>query len=303
MTKNTDIFYHWLTFYNNIKDKSWPDCYNEYEFQFLPDHVKKEIVEVYNGQKHININSNDVEFFSADFNFNITILDNFDIEYTQEVFSENYDGKVDCNKEFVIAKDFSVLYNDHMYGHGDTHSQFYPKMLTWLYPGRVFKNCLEWCSGPGFIGFRLLSDGIAESVTMMDKYLPSLNACKKTWSQRPDRLTNKTMNIIHGSSVTALDNTLFDLIVGNPPNFDFNIATIGTEHRITQDPGWSIHTDFFSNIKKNLSPDGVILLLKHINGSQPRDHEFYIQQAGLKINRVFQDKSLPKLYYLEVTHQ
>ncbi len=25
---------------------------------------------------------------------------------------------------------------------------------------REFKNCLEWCSGPGFIGFALLDEGL-----------------------------------------------------------------------------------------------------------------------------------------------
>jgi len=47
----SDIFSHaqnsktqWITFYNQIKDESWPDCYS---FDSLPDHIKQECIEVF----------------------------------------------------------------------------------------------------------------------------------------------------------------------------------------------------------------------------------------------------------------
>jgi hypothetical protein len=38
---------HWTTFYYNIKDDSWPDCYNEDKFRELPEHIQKECIEVF----------------------------------------------------------------------------------------------------------------------------------------------------------------------------------------------------------------------------------------------------------------
>ena len=177
-------------------------------------------------------------------------------------------------------------------------------MIKYLYPDRHFQNCLEWCAGPGFIGFRLLSDEIVKSVTMLDCHRPSLDACIETWSNRPARLSNSSMDIVHGSTVSVLEDRTFDLIVANPPNFIDSIDGLSIDIvRITRDPGMSAHTDFFLNIKKNLKPNGIILLLKGQGGTSPVDHKSVIEQGGLKINRVIIDKSCPTLYYLEVLHQ
>jgi hypothetical protein len=40
----------WMTFYYNIKDPTWPDCYHHNQFNLLPMHIQKECVEVFNYQ-------------------------------------------------------------------------------------------------------------------------------------------------------------------------------------------------------------------------------------------------------------
>jgi hypothetical protein len=37
----------WINFYYGIKDRAWPDCWSEKDFQNLPKHVQKEIIEVF----------------------------------------------------------------------------------------------------------------------------------------------------------------------------------------------------------------------------------------------------------------
>jgi hypothetical protein len=37
----------WQDFYNQVRDTAWPDCDNESNFENLPDHIKKECVEVF----------------------------------------------------------------------------------------------------------------------------------------------------------------------------------------------------------------------------------------------------------------
>lgn len=44
-TNNKDT--PWLTFYYQIKDPSWPDCYTEEDFQLLPKEVQKECIEIF----------------------------------------------------------------------------------------------------------------------------------------------------------------------------------------------------------------------------------------------------------------
>lgn len=39
---------HWLTFYQLIKDPSWPDCDDESNFDLLPDSIKQECIEIFN---------------------------------------------------------------------------------------------------------------------------------------------------------------------------------------------------------------------------------------------------------------
>lgn len=37
----------WVLFYYNIKDQSWPDCYNEKDFYLLPKYIQQECVETF----------------------------------------------------------------------------------------------------------------------------------------------------------------------------------------------------------------------------------------------------------------
>jgi len=46
-----DMFDTWPDFYYNVKGESWPDCYNENDFDNLPDHIKKECIEVFGYKK------------------------------------------------------------------------------------------------------------------------------------------------------------------------------------------------------------------------------------------------------------
>jgi methylase of polypeptide subunit release factors len=102
----------------------------------------------------------------------------------------------------------------------------------------------------------------------------------------------------------------FDLVVANPPHFlecpgDDNIQ------RIKVDRDWAAHRDFFSNIKRHLTPNGVILLQENQAGSLAREQEFDsdISAAGLQITAVFDSQQYytpddhTQIYYIEIQHQ
>jgi tRNA1(Val) A37 N6-methylase TrmN6 len=208
--------------------------------------------------------------------------------------------------EFFIANDFKVFYNSNLEGGGNSFSQRYPLILKLLYPDRIFNNCLEWCSGHGVIGFRLLADEICKNLHFLEMYQPAVNACKKTIANMPIRFANR-VSIYETSTLTSLPSDIrFDLIVSNPPHFPLQLGNqlfnIPQNHhrRITVDKEWQTHKDFFANAAKYLADDGVILLQEIYNIDEFSE---MIDQGGLKIKNMFIEKNRPLPWYLELVHK
>lgn len=277
----------WLEFYNNIRDPQWPDCPTETQFCQLPEYIQKEIIELHDGQRYIKINDNDIE--------------DWPITYCQED-NKTDDFDPECLLRFSVGNGVEIHYDQIMDGGGTTFGQLYPKVLKYLYPDRKFNNVLEWCCGPGFINFRLLADGLAENIFLMDAFLPSLKSCKITESNLPEHLKNRT-TIIHADDVRNIPKEYkFDLIVSNPPWFSTLQYFDANTNRIGMDKDWQAHKNFFHNIKSHLAQDGIILFQETILGSNPPCFEQFIQEGGLKITRCLREKLQPEYWYLEVRH-
>lgn len=270
----------WLEFYNNIKDESWPECMNEHEFYDLPSFIQEEIIEIHDGEKYIFLSDDDI---------------------TEHPYISSFvhnEEQVELPEKYKIAKDFEVYFNDDIYGGGIPEATVFPKLLKALYPLRKFEHGMEWCAGAGFIGFRLLSDSICQTMDFVEKYEPALQSVKETWKNAPMRLHNAKVNCILSSKIANIGDKKYDLIVANPPNFDN-----GVENRIVEDSDAMMHKEFFLNIRKNLANDGVIILSKMIDGHQPKDFVDAVDQGGLKINRIFRVSIRPRRYYVEVQHK
>lgn len=224
----------------------------------------------------------------------------------------------DLSKKFQVGSDVYVYYDDYLDGGGTFIGQNYPRVLQLLYPNRVFDNCLEWCAGAGFIGFRLLSDGTCKKLTLFECFEPAIAACNKTISNLPKRFKN-TVSTIHCDNIKSLSKDLkFDLIVANPPHFNA-VLWSGTFHDTADEPGswcesdhfntkatdknWQLHQEFFINIKKNLAINGIILLQECIFGSSTSEFKDFIDAGGLKITNAFREKREPSIWYLELQHK
>jgi methylase of polypeptide subunit release factors len=205
---------------------------------------------------------------------------------------------------------FDVHYDSWMDGGGMWFGLDYLEVIRNRYPNRCFDHCLEWCSGPGFIGFELLDHGICECLCLSDCYAPAIGRAKQTIANLPNPLQHRasayTTNTISGLPITKQ----FDLVVANPPHFlecpgDDNIQRIKVDH------DWAAHREFFLNIKQHLLPNGVILLQENQAGSLKREQEFEtdINAAGLKITAVFDSEHYytpndhTQIYYIEICHQ
>lgn len=217
----------------------------------------------------------------------------------------NNDSIPELNQTF-LTNDIIVYYSNELDGGGISFGQQISVVLKNLYPNRIFNNCFEWCSGPGFIGFNILSSGICQNLCLGDIFKPALQAVEKTVENLSPKYQDRVKTIhMHSVEQIAEDNQ-FDLIVSNPPHFNSDSGTVISKKifnsRISDDAGWQVHKNFFKNIKKNLAPEGVILLQENTFGSGPELFEQDIKNNGLRISRCFWNGTDNRFYYLVIQH-
>jgi tRNA1(Val) A37 N6-methylase TrmN6 len=215
--------------------------------------------------------------------------------------------------EIFKTNDIEVFYEDHMDGGGASFGQEYIQVIKNRY-NKKFNNCLEWCSGPGFIGFSLLSNNLCNNISFLEFYKPAINYLEYT--KKNNKKYSDKIKIFHSNSVKKIPKEeKYDLIVGNPPHFasDLNFLTsqtpseaIGNTTRISVDINWNTHKDFFKRIKKNLSKDGVILLQENRYGSNVQTFMNFIESYDLQVTDAFfhENSKYDKIfYYLEIKHK
>jgi hypothetical protein len=283
----------WQTFYQAIRDESWPDCYNEHHFYDLPSHIQEEILHVHNGGRYLSLQDDDIEY------------------YDPTLYQTDYGGhnhvNVDFDKEFKIAPDFSVYYAENMEGNGTNNGQDFPNVVRHFYPDRVFDHCLDWCSAAGFIGFRLLSDGICDRLTLQDCYRPAIDACHYTMARMPEKYKTKVTAVCSDSMSYLTPDMKFDLVIGNPPPLTYypEFKSHQQNHiftdwnRINVDPDWRAHIDFLTTIGNHLTQDGVILI-KSPNSVSIKQFEPHLDKNGLKMIRAFKEKFYFYMWYIEI---
>lgn len=205
------------------------------------------------------------------------------------------------------ANGIRVFYDSWMNGGGDWFGQEYIDVICDRYPGRIFKRCYEWCSGPGYIGFGILANNLTQGLTLSDQYESAIvDAVART--VQINQLQHRVSAYV-GSSLSVLPvHEQFDLVVANPPHY---LECPGDDNyqRIAVDINWQAHQDFFSHIGQHLTEDGVILLQENQAGSLNGLEDFrpFIEQNNLKITDCFRstqyyDSNGPtQIYYIEIS--
>jgi methylase of polypeptide subunit release factors len=221
------------------------------------------------------------------------------------------------------VNELDVYYTNETNGGGDAFAEDYCNIIDGLYGDRVFKNALEWCSGPGFIGYAILATGLCNRITFNDIHQPALDMAELTKLKNP--LFADKISIYQGSTLECIsESEKFDLVVANPPHYlskqDASVS-LGYDRMGIQigernaekvvDPFWKAHINFYNSIKKRLAPDGIILIQENQSGSPYRAGNFshMIENAGLKIVReissleLYDTETSMQIYYIEVTHK
>ena len=207
------------------------------------------------------------------------------------------------------VNNLDVYYTNETNGGGDLFALEYMQVVKEWY--NKVDHVLEWCSGPGFIGYSFLATELCNNISFNDMYEPAIIELQKTKEQ--NNLEN--VSIYTGSNLDNIKNTQFDLVVGNPPHWSniqsasnalgFDVSQYNHIKDILVDTDWNAHRSFYKNMKRLLAPQGKILLQENGSGSTPKAFEEMITEAGLKITScadsvMYADKHI---YYIEVEHK
>jgi methylase of polypeptide subunit release factors len=152
------------------------------------------------------------------------------------------------------------------------------------------QDVLEWCAGPGFWGFGLLSlnNFKIKNLVLSDIYEEVTDHIEKTI----DRNKFKNVKFYKSNNFKNLPEQKFDLIIGNPPHFCIDpYVDLYSNPRKYKDEGWSIHSDFFKNVSNFLKPNGKIILQENCWGSSPAVFRPMIEENNLKIEHVVKYKN------------
>ena len=280
----------WRDFYRSISDTTWPVCAQPEDVVNLPNSVQQEIVKVHIPNLIANTKENKQhqhaqplkDWRGPETNHSLTLaastpnevdkLYNFEkVDYYNQRTSIPPTHEVDCGG-------ITVKYHVSMECGGIRRKEFFVNALDIIAPGKVFEHCLDWCSGPGFIGYTILGTNHCQKLDLADIYAPSLEASQ---SAEPAEQRATPWHIQRLSDVP--EGNSYDLIVGAPPWFPGQLIL---KQRTTCDSQLKIHQEFFQDVGAYLKPGGVIILIEGQTYLGPRDLEPLLRPNGLEIKQV-----------------
>lgn len=192
--------------------------------------------------------------------------------------------------------DIDVCYLDEIDGGGARFGQDYLALL----PDHVGKadHALEWCAGPGFIGFSLLAAGLCSRLTLIDVNPVATAACRET--VRVNGLADR-VQVFDSDCMDSIEpGDPFDLVVANPPHCsDTTPSPGGHTQLIYNDVGWQTHRKFYRQIPAYLSKDARVILQEDASLSSVADFREMIEDAGLELLGAVPCVWASEYYYVE----
>jgi 16S rRNA G966 N2-methylase RsmD len=167
-----------------------------------------------------------------------------------------------------------VYFKRHLDGGGSDFGQdFIPFLKLRNMPPQ--RRVFEWCAGPGFIGFSLLANGLAETLCLADVNPEAVEACRRT--VRENGLSDRVA-VYRSDNLAAIPaSEKWDLVVANPPH----LADDWIGDLRTYDDNWHIHRGFFAAVEPFLKPGGVVVLQENNRGSTAETFRSMIEASGL----------------------
>jgi hypothetical protein len=269
----------WSQFYGNIRASDWPECHSFEDLNLLPHDIQLEIL-----NKHLSFLFNNTYtpvLASPKKSVTLTQMARTPEEVNQlcdmpvvDYFLDNF--KLPLTSE-IDCQGITIKYHPLMECGGIVRAPMFIEVLSLIAPNRIFNHCLEWCSGPGFIGFSLLGKGLCKQLELADIWKPSLDAAQNV--ETPCHVN--TWHIRQLSDIPSSQK--YDLIVGNPPWFHGNLLQ---NNRLTCDPGLVTLKKFLLDAKNYLTPNGMIVLVEGQTYTGPKDIVNVLDETGLQLTQV-----------------
>jgi hypothetical protein len=147
---------------------------------------------------------------------------------------------------------------------GMASGQDFPRVLNELGVGRC-ERLLEYCAGPGYIGYSLLAAGWCETLALADIDAGAVATARRTASFNG---LEERVSVYESDGLDQIpaDDT-WDLVVANPPHF---LPTPDTPDDVQVfDPDWQAHRKFYGSAKRHMRPGGRVLMAENCAGSDP----------------------------------
>ena len=168
------------------------------------------------------------------------------------------------------TNNIKISYEPHLDGGGTTfgiNALNSENVKKFIKRGKI----LEMCSGPGFMGFHLLSKGYCDELYLVDINRENLKHINET--RRLNDINN--VKFIHSNGFGKIKKgDEVDTIISNPPHFK-TLRSEGyrfdNEKLLSLDEDMNFHKEFFKNVRKHLSKDGVIILVENCDGVTEED--------------------------------
>lgn len=168
------------------------------------------------------------------------------------------------------------------YGGGLRGEQIFRRVLLDL----GFQRCrhlFEFCSGPGYIGYSLLANGLCERLTLADLNPVAVEVARLTARHNG---IEPLVNIYLSDALDGIPSSeQWDLVVGDPP-FRPPRGPRDRGNLSECDPDWSLQRRFYASIKRFMVPGGHVVMPGNRPFSSPEFFEPMIRAGGGRVTTV-----------------
>jgi len=172
-----------------------------------------------------------------------------------------------------------------------------------------YNRAFEWCAGFGALGFEVLGSKLTDHMVFSDYFPLALEVCVQVAEDNnlSTQITCHLSSTIKG--VPSVEK--WDLVIGNPPHsvdrdslveymlMNNDTKNIDNTARLIIDQNWTIHKEFFKNIKSHLHDDADVYI---IESQQLEQFVEWAIAGGLKHVGTYPLSALPRggIYHFKV---
>lgn len=167
-------------------------------------------------------------------------------------------------------------------------------------------HVLDICCGVGLVGFtilaRLSGKGLVRQMSFADINVFNISSIEKTIKANPSVQRVPIQTFLSDVLKNVPPANQFNLIVSNPPHFDYEPFTevnLKPTTLGTFDPGWEFHREFYSTCERYLSDRGQVWFLENRLASPEQPIlELIGQNPALTFVESFDDPIDPNVFWM-----